>query len=181
MKKIFLFLFCGVMLVALTACGNEEQFNDISSESGNSSTQGSSSDTKVTPDTWGVMEQYEVMDDEDDNETSYNVNVPRYSGPNIGRGIMTQQADGTMTLVSGQRSYSPKNISISEVFPAYEKQVEYTLVSAYGLLSENFIFTYGFKIYPQGWAVRTPWQRAHAALDRVGWASQRLPHPAAAA
>ena len=27
----------------------------------------------------------------------------------------------------------------------------------------------------------TPWQRARAARDRVGWRSQRLPHPAAAA
>lgn len=96
---------------------------------------------QVTPETWGVETTFTVVKDE--NYIVYAINTPRYTGNNVGQGNVTEQMDGTMTLVSGQRPTSPEAASLAELFPAYKEQVEYTLSNVFGILAKDYAFTFG--------------------------------------
>lgn len=150
MKKFLVFITVLALLLSASACGKSEDNDSGKSDAQNGnvgqteqphvSGQQGETTQNVESDSWGVTDQYEVF--YNGTEVSYCINVPYYSASNVGRGILCEQADGTMTLVSGQRDYSPEVNSIAEVFPACNEQVEYTFVSAYGLLAEDFVFTY---------------------------------------
>ena len=125
----------------MTVCSSKKNLNVGGIELGSlDSEELEMSGQKIDPENWGYSNTYSVLNNGED--VIYRINTLNFYGTNKGRGILGDQTDGTMTLVSGQRDYNPKNKSISEFFPAYEKQVEYTFVAGYGLLSEDFVFTY---------------------------------------
>lgn len=151
MKKFLVMLLVLALLLSATACGKSKENDDVKTEvqTGNSAQAEKPAATepkkepeqKIDPENWGLENTYSVKNN--DIAVLYTINTPYYFGTDVGDGILCEQMDGTMTLVSGQKSYSPAVDSAADLFPAYKEQVEFTMVGGYGLLAEGFEFTFG--------------------------------------
>ena len=150
MKKWIAIMLVMVTLFAMAACGkqNTEQPENKETKPGSSnkteqtepSVQQTTAPAVITPETWGVETSF--LTKKDGNSLVYCVNTPNYTGNNVGRGNVTEQMDGTLTLVSGQMDHSPEAVSLAELFVTYQEQVQYTLRKVFGVLSENYAFTF---------------------------------------
>lgn len=98
-----------------------------------------SGEIQVSPDNWGVSESWSAKTET--TSKNYKINFPNYSGYTEGSGMIAEQLDGTIALISGQNHRCPEIDLLSEVFPAYFEQLEFTLRAFYGLLSDNFDFS----------------------------------------
>ena len=151
MKKFLAILVVMALLLSATACGKSKgddagkadvQTGDsVQTEQTAAPVEQDKTEEKIDPENWGLENTYSVL--HNDIDAIYRINTPHLYGTNIGRGILCEQMDGTMILISGQRDHNPTVGDISEVFPACQEQVEYTLVKAYGMLAQNFAFTFG--------------------------------------
>lgn len=137
-----------VMLLTMAACAGEKTPATQPTVTGDSTqpttddTTPSSSQAETTeagdPLEWGVMDQYTAETAE--SFGSYYINFPHYTGISSGYAMIADQLDGTMVLISGQNMDAPEINNVSELFPAYFDQVQYTLEGYYGLFSGNYTF-----------------------------------------
>ena len=137
MKKFIILVFAFAMMLTLVACNKEQQppkDNDTSKPTDQEEDITESKD----PLEWGVMDQYTAETAE--SFGSYYINFPHYTGISSGYAMIADQLDGTMVLISGQNMDAPEINNVSELFPAYFDQVQYTLEGYYGLFSGNYTF-----------------------------------------
>lgn len=151
MKKRIAFILAMLMLVPFIGCGKEpgqetsgsasdtmQTQDELEIDESTSTTENSVKD-EITPENWGIADRFAV-----ENEISseiYCINFPDYAGATRGYGLMADQKNDTTVVVSGQNDYAPRINSISELFPAYFEQLEYTLQKRYGLRANNFELT----------------------------------------
>ena len=151
MKKWIALALALVLLFTVSACGKKNTEQPENKETKPAATnkpaqtepaaQETTAPVQITPETWGVKTSF--LTKKDGKSQVYCVNTPQYTGNNVGRGNVTEQMDGTMTLVSGQMDHSPEATGLANLFDTYQEQVEYTLRKVFGLLSDNYAFTFG--------------------------------------
>lgn len=151
MKRIIALALSLMILMTLFGCAkgpNNETNNTTPSNSqtqnnptdDNKTTEPSTKqDDEITPDNWGVTDHFAA--DNDKPSESFYINFPHFGGAARGYGLGGNQGDDTTAYVFGQNDYAPTINSISELFPAYFEQVQYTLEKAYGLKASNFEFS----------------------------------------
>lgn len=146
MKRLFISVMVFIMLLTLAACSEQDPSATKTTESSvaQSFTEGITTSLQVDEDgvedplEWGVMDQYTAETAE--SFGSYYINFPHYTGISSGYAMIADQLDGTMVLISGQNMDAPEINNVSELFPAYFDQVQYTLEGYYGLFSGNYTF-----------------------------------------
>lgn len=89
------------------------------------------------PATWGVEERMSARVDDD--AGFFMVHMPKHGGLSKGNGLIGQQQDGTVALISGQNAKSPQIQQLSELLPAYGEHLTYTMVKMYGLITDNYV------------------------------------------
>ena len=151
MKKWIALGLALVLLFAVAACGkkNTEQPGNKETKPAENNKPAqtapaapeTTAPVQITPETWGVTTSY--LTEKGGKDVVYRVNTPYYTGNNVGDGNVTEQMDGTMTLVSGQMESSPETEGLAQLLPDYQSQVEYTLSNTFGILSSNFTFVFG--------------------------------------
>lgn len=134
MKKLFLSLLCGVMLIGLsTGCGKqitEETPNNNSTNTENSSKE-EQKEPEINLDNWGVQENLTTR--KNNNTITAWIKFPTLSGITRGTGKVAYQKDKTLVLFDGERQTgSPELVGgkIENVLPAYFEQAN-VIMDAY--------------------------------------------------
>jgi len=150
MKKILSILLVIAVLFSLAACQKAPDNNSDSTTPGNSQTQKPTGDNQETTNTtekpddeinaenWGVSERCSAQSSTSE---SFYINFPKFTGYSEGYGLVAEQLDDTMVVVSGQNDKCPTINSLSELFPAYFDHLQFTLEGIYGILSDNYKFS----------------------------------------
>lgn len=126
-----------LMVSTLVACGDEPQ-DDTSTPSVVSATEENTEPeptVEITPDTWGVTDCWSARNGA---AGLFYINFPESRGFGAGAGLASQQSDGTVSIVGGQNRHCNPANALSEVFPAFFPDVEFTLDGFFGLSSDNF-------------------------------------------
>lgn len=149
MKKVFALLLAIVMLLTMAACGKTTPAPSEGDNSGKTPEQ--TQPVKETeapteepteafdPSTWGVTDRCSAKGET--TSENYLINFPKMGGSHAGYGVVAEQLDGTMAIISGQNKNSPAIGGVSELFPAYFDQLQFTLESVHGIMTQNFEFT----------------------------------------
>ena len=150
MKKILAVLLVLVVLFSFAACQKNPDSNINNSTPSNSQTQNPTDNNKETTNTtdapnnevnatnWGVSERCSAQSSTSE---SFYINFPKFTGYSEGCGLVAEQLDDTMVIVSGQNDKCPEIGSLSELFPAYFDHLQFTLEGIYGILSDNYKFS----------------------------------------
>lgn len=95
---------------------------------------------EITPETWGVTERWTAING---SLERFEINFPESRGFGAGRGLITEQSDGSVAMIGGQSDSDrcPAIDDISEVFPAYFPDVEFILEGYYGIFTDNYNYT----------------------------------------
>lgn len=148
MKKSIALLLFLIFILSLAGCNKTPASVDGGTTPNSDSTSTTTNNTQdktnttegnddaITPDTWGVSDQFAA--DNDKPSESFYINFPNYAGTSHGYGLIADQSNDTAALVSGQNDYAPQISGISELFPAYFEQLEYTLQKRYGMRASEF-------------------------------------------
>ncbi len=149
MKNIFAFILTVMMLCSLWGCkqtSTEAESTPVAGATQIETEKATLQETtskpvEVTPENWGVREWWSAQTA--DTSHVYSINFPNYSGYTEGSGMIAEQLDGTIALISGQNALlpGPEISDASEMFPAYFYQLQGCLEAFYGLLAKNFEFS----------------------------------------
>ena len=148
MKKILSILLVLVVLLTFAACQKNPDSNIDNSTPSNSQIQDPTDNKETTNTTeapndevnasnWGVSERCSAQSSTSE---SFYINFPKFTGYSEGYGLVAEQLDDTMVIVSGQNDKCPEISSLSELFPQYFDHLQFTLEGIYGILSDNAVF-----------------------------------------
>ena len=145
-KKILLWIAVPVttLVIVITVLMLTRKENNKNNEVGNVSDQTQTNEVEEKQENfdvnnWGVADRCSARSDT--SSESYIINFPRQAGSHAGYGVVAEQLDDTMAIISGQNRSSPKINNISELFPAYFEQLQFTLEGVNGILSDNYKFS----------------------------------------
>lgn len=148
-KKWLAVLLALAVVSSVAACGEKPQYQpEKPSDSGSvqATTEGTKpadleentvieSAEEITPDTWGATESWSAT-----NGTIelFYVNFPEFRGFGAGGGLASEQSDGSVAIIGGQNELCGSVDALSEVFPAFFSDVEFTLDGFYGIFTDNY-------------------------------------------
>lgn len=116
--------------------GNNDNLSNDNSQVTNDNQQ--TDDDSEFYENWGVSERCSAQNGTSE---SYFINFPKYTGYSEVYGLVAEQLDDTVVVVSGQNDKCPAINSLSELFPAYFEHLQFTLEGIYGILSDNYNFS----------------------------------------
>lgn len=116
--------------------------NDSNSNINENNNKGNNNENKIDYETWGDSNIWIARKMGVDEQ--FAINFPKYSGHTNGKGLVAEQVDGTIVIVSAENDNSPAVDKLENFLPTYFSEIEYTLNSIYGILSENFEFNINY-------------------------------------
>ena len=132
-----------LMMLSVTACGNNtadvHPQETTNGEKEKEKTTESKKDEEINYENWGVPVMWAAYNP--NTFGGYAINLPYYRGLSEGGGMVAEHMDGTVAILMGQNQLTPDGLALGEVYPTCFKNLELTLYSYYGIMSENYQFT----------------------------------------
>jgi len=147
MKKFMICMLSVLLLFTLVACGDNNSTNETNGDSPKetiNSTDGTketdpatgNSNTPIDLNNWGIEDT--ISTDNGETLDRYTIRVPQYKGTFHMYSKISEQADNTAVLLSGQHIEAPKVDNVADVFTTFIDYTIESLKALYGIQSSNY-------------------------------------------